>query len=305
MGRRLPPLASLRVFEAVARHLSFTKAAEELHVTQAAVSHQVKNLEAWLGIRLFLRMNRTIRLTKAGEAYATPLTKAYDLIADATNAVLSDVSPESINISTFDSIAAGWLARRIRKFQASDPSIAIKVRTQNRFTDFVDGDVEVEIRYGDGDWPNLHVTKIADEHIFAVCSPKLLGRRRKLKSPHELDSFDLIHDELVMEWEDWLRAAGAEPNNAHSGLRFNHSHIVTQAAINGEGVALGRSLLVADDLNAKRLIRPLDFEVPSAFAYYLVCPKQLAEQDAIKAFRLWLTEEAQATMEYYLKDAAA
>ena len=209
MSRRLPPLISLRVFEAVARHLSFTKAAEELHVTQAAVSHQVKKLEEWLGVPLFLRLNRSIKLTKSGEAYAKPLTRAYDLMAEATNALLEKSGPQSISIATFDSIAAGWLARRIKKFQRSNLGVEIKLTTLNSFSNFLDNEIDVEIRYGDGDWPTLDVTKIADEELFPVCSPNFLGRKRKLKDADDFGNYELIHDELVTDWPAWLDQAFA------------------------------------------------------------------------------------------------
>lgn len=299
MGRRLPPLISLRVFEAVARHLSFTSAADELHVTQAAVSHQVKKLEEWLGVALFLRLNRSIKLTKEGEAYAKPLTDAFDALAAATDAVLNDTGPQSITISTFDSIAANWLAPRIRKFQENSPEVDIKIVTKNSFSDFSSSDVDVEIRYGDGNWPNSHVVKLADEEIFPVCSPKLLGRKRKLKDVDEVSNYNLIHDEILMEWSDWLDAAGGGANNATKGLRYNHSHIVIQSAIAGEGMALGRSLLVADELKTGRLIAPFDFKISSKFSYYFVCPKELSDQTQVSTFQDWLLNEAAETMAHY------
>jgi len=304
MSRRLPPLISLRVFEAVARHLSFTKAAEELHVTQAAVSHQVKKLEDWLGVPLFLRLNRSIKLTKSGEAYAKPLTRAYDMMAEATNALLEKSGPQSISIATFDSIAAGWLARRIKKFQRSNLGVEIKLTTLNSFSNFLDNEIDVEIRYGDGDWPTLDVTKIADEELFPVCSPNFLGRKRKLKDADDFGNYELIHDELVTDWPAWLAAAGATTAKANIGLRFNHSHIVTQAAINSEGIALGRSLLVADDIASGKLICPFDFKMRSNYAYYMVCPKELSDQVWISAFREWLIKEAEETIAIYEVEGA-
>jgi len=299
MTRRLPPLISLRVFEAVARHLSFTSAANELHVTQAAVSHQVKKLEEWLGVTLFLRLNRTIKLTKEGEAYAKPLSEAFDVMTAATDGILKNIGPQSINIATFDSIAANWLAPRIRKFQQNHPEVAIKVMTRNSYSDFSSNDVDVEIRYGDGAWPKHHVVKIADEDIFPVCSPKLLGRKRKLKKFADVMNYSLIHDEMVMEWSDWLSAAKVDTSDADKGLRYNHSHIVIQTAIAGEGMALGRGLLVADELEKGHLIAPCDLKIPSKFSYYLVCPQELSDQVWIKTFRDWLLKEAAVTMAYY------
>ena len=299
MSRSQLPLNALRAFEAAARHASFTHAAEELHVTQAAVSHQVKKLEEWLGITLFMRLNRSIKLTKEGEAYALPLTRAFDALADATDDLVRKTGPQSINIATFDSIAANWLAPRIKNFQAMTPDVAIKIVTRNYHSDFSENDVDVEIRYGDGEWAGLDLTQIAGEQIFPVCSPKLLGRRKSLKEPEEAKDFDLIHDEMVMEWSDWLSAAGASTAGATKGIRYNHSHIVLQAAVAGEGMALGRSLLVADDLAKGRLIAPFEFKMESKFSYYLACPKEAAKQPWIEAFRTWLLQEAANTMAQY------
>lgn len=299
MSRRFPPLIALRDFEAVARHLSFTKAAEELNVTQAAVSHQVKKLEEWLGVPLFLRLNRSIKLTKEGEAFAEPLSNAFDIMADATLNVMEKSGPDTINISTFDSIAANWLAPRIRKFQTRSPDTAIKIVTRNYYTDFSEKDVDVEIRYGDGEWPSQHVVKIADEDIFPVCSKKLLGRKKKLTDVDDVKNYELIHDELVTDWADWLAATGGSVEGAKKGLRYNHSHIVVQAAIAGEGMALGRSMLVADDLARGNLIAPYDTKVRSKFAYYLVCPKDLAEVEWVRSFRDWLLQEAAETIAFY------
>jgi len=296
MARRLPPLVSLRVFESVARHLSFTKAAEDLHVTQAAVSHQIKNLEEWLATPLFLRLNRSIKLTKEGETFAAALTAAFDEIADATDAIVKDTGAQAINIATFDSIAANWLAPRIKKFQARFPEMAIKIMTHSAYSDFSDGDIDVEIRYGNGDWPNLHVVKIADEDIFPVCSPKLIGRRKRPLKVVDLADYGLIHDEMVMEWADWIAAAGGPVDGARKGLRYNHSHIVIRAAIAGEGMALGRSLLVADEIAAGRLVAPFEFRIPSKYSYYLVRPKEHADKAWAKGFEEWLLLEAAETM---------
>lgn len=296
MARRLPPLVSLRVFESVARHLSFTKAADDLHVTQAAVSHQIKNLEEWLSIPLFLRLNRTIKLTREGEAYAAALSAAFDQIADATDAIVKETGQQAITIATFDSIAANWLAPRLKKFQAQFPDMAIKVITRNAYHDFNEGDADVEIRYGAGDWPNLHIVKIAEEDIFPVCSPKLLGRRKRPLKAADLEDFGLIHDEMVMEWVDWISAAGGSTAHAEKGLRYNHSHIVIRAAIAGEGMALGRSLLVADEIAAGRLVAPFEFKMPSKYSYYLVRPREQADKAWAQAFEKWLLFEATDTM---------
>lgn len=295
MSRRFPPLVSLRVFEAAARHLSFTKASEELHVTQAAVSHQIKKLENYLQTPLFLRLNRSIELTKQGEAYVGPLTQAFDIMATATDMLDQSKIPKAINIATFDSIAANWLAPRIRNFQALWEDVSIKVITRNRHFDFTGREIDVEIRYGDGKWPGLHAVKVTSENIFPVCSPEYLAGFGSNLDSQTIRKMDLIHDELIMEWADWMEAAGVSDIDANKGLKYNHSHIVLQAAVNGEGVALGRGLLVADSISAGRLVKPFNIQIMSQYSYYLVFPKELLEQPWVLSFRDWLMLEVKKT----------
>ena len=295
MGRRFPPLVSLRVFEAAARHLSFTKAAEELNVTQAAVSHQIKKLEDYLQTPLFLRLNRSIELTKQGAVFVGPLTQAFDIMATATAMLDESKIPKTINIATFDSIAANWLAPRIRNFQALWEDVSIKVITRNRHFDFTGREVDVEIRYGDGNWPGLHAIKITNENIFPVCSPEYLAKFEGDLPSHRISEMDLIHDELIMGWSDWLEAADVSGIDANKGLKYNHSHIVQQAAVNGEGVALGRGLLVADAISDGKLVKPFNVQIMSQFSYYLVFPKELLEQPWVISFRDWLMTEVKNT----------
>lgn len=295
MGRRFPPLVSLRVFEAAARHLSFTKAAAELHVTQAAVSHQIKKLEDYLQTPLFLRLNRSIELTKQGEAFAEPLTRAFDIMATATEMLNWSKTPKAINIATFDSIAANWLAPRIRNFQVLWEDVSIKMITRNRHFDFSGREVDVEIRYGDGNWPGLHSIKITNENIFPVCSPNYRAKFPETLQPDDIRQMDLIHDELVTTWADWMEAAGVTDIDANKGLKYNHSHIVLQAAANDEGMALGRGLLVADPISQGRLVKPFSIQIMSQYAYYLVFPKELMEQPWVLSFRDWLIDEVVKT----------
>lgn len=299
MKQRMPPLIALRVFEAVARNLSFTKAAEELHVTQAAVSHQVRKLEEWLQVTLFLRMNRSIKLTKEGEAYAQPLSEAFKIIADATGHVLGEDASKSLNIATYDSIATKWLAPRIKAYQASVPDIPMTLFTHSSYSDFKSGEIDVEIRYGDGNWPDLSVEKIADEFIFPVCSPSLLEEDSPLSSVNDVKNFELIHDRMVIGWPNWLEEAGGDPEGTKKGMHYNHSHLVFQSAIAGHGFALGRSLLVANDLAEKRLIAPFKTMLKSNFSYYLVCPKDLSEKPWIRSFYDWLADQAAQTSDVF------
>ena len=291
MRRRLPPLISLRVFEAAARHLSFTKAADELCVTQAAVSHQIKALEEWLGVPLFIRLNRAIKLTDAGQKFSGPLTEAFDILGNVTAEVLSQEVDSTLTIATFDSIASAWLMPRLKGLREMYPELTVRIKTIDKYSDFVDDDIDLEIRYGDGKWPKFHVTELAEEDLFPVCSPQLIEPESALNRADDLLKYKLIHDETMTSWQQWLVAAGVSDPQLDDSLSMNHSHLVMQAAIAGEGIALGRSVLVADALKNGSLITPLDFSLKSDFAYYLVCPKNTSEQVWISSFRDWLLDE--------------
>ena len=293
MARRLPPLNGLRAFEAAARHLSFTRAAEELNVTQAAVSHQVKALEARLGIALFRRLNRALRLTEAGQAYLPAVRDAFDAIAEATGRLEAHRSGGVLTVTTLDSFAAKWLVPRLGRFRAGHPDLDVRISTSDGMVDFARDDIDLGVRYGGGQYPGLHTVRLMTEDIFPVCSPALLDGDRPLASPADLRHHTLLHDDMREDWRMWLLAAGVGGVDPTRGSAFSHSHLVVQAAVDCQGVALGRGALVAEDLAAGRLVRPFDISLPAKFAYYIVCPEATAEQPKIVAFRDWLLEEAQ------------
>jgi LysR family glycine cleavage system transcriptional activator len=292
MARRLPPLNALRAFEAAARHLSFTRAAGELHVTQAAISHQIKGLEERLGVALFRRLNRRLRLTEAGQTLFPPVGEALDAIADALGRLDAAETAGILTISTMDSLAAGWLVPRLGRFRRANPDIDVRITTSDQLADFAGDGVDMAIRYGRGDWPGLSVERLMTEEVFPVCSPALLERGPALGEPADLAHHVLLHDELREDWRMWLMAAGADIVDWRRGPGYFHSNLVVQAAIAGEGVALGRSVLVADGLAEGRLVRPFDVSLPVEFAYYVVCPEAFAERPKVKAFRQWLLGEA-------------
>jgi len=292
MPRRLPPLKALRTFEAAARHLSFTRAAEELNVTQAAISHQVKALEEHLGVNLFRRLNRALLLTDEGQALLAPVGEALDLMAAAAERLRTEDAGGALTVSTLDSIAAGWLVPRLRRFRARHPEIDVRVTTTDQLVDFAREDVDMAIRYGSGGWPGVTAVRLMTEELFPVCSPALLENGPPLDAPSDLCHHTLLHDEMREDWPMWLMAAGATEVDATRGPRFSHSHLVIQAAIAGEGVVLGRSALVADDLAAGRLIRPFAIALPAEFAYYVVFPPAGAGRPKVRAFTAWLLEEA-------------
>ena len=297
MRRRLPPLNTLRVFESGARRLSFTRAAEELHVTQAAVSHQIKALEDWLGTPLFLRLSRGLKLTAAAERYLRDVTAALDLISTATSQLMRPDDRRILSIACFDSFTSTWLLPRLKDFRHQYPDIDLRVLSVDREVDvFERGDVDLEIRYGDGNWPELSATKLMDEEIFPVCSPALAAGPPGLATAADLKHHTLLHDIMVTDWNAWLDAAGVKDVDGDRGPGFNHSYHVIQAAISGEGVALGRSVLVADALSRGELVRPFPMSIPSTYSYYLVSAEPLSDDPVVAAFRAWITGQAKPAM---------
>jgi LysR family glycine cleavage system transcriptional activator len=293
MQRRLPPLNSLRAFESAARLLSFTKAADELSVTQSAVSHQVKGLEDWAGLPLFRRDGRAVALTEAAQKFLPAVTQALDQLALAGRK-LQAVDPGQgwLTVAVMPSFAGKWLVPRLAAFRAKHPNIDVWVASFERQTGGLDADVDMAIRYGREDWPGLTRIKILGEELFPVCAPALAAQ---LKDPTDLARVTLLHDELREDWTMWLRTAGVTTVDATRGPGFDDSGLLIQAAIEGLGVALGRSVLVKGDLDAGRLVRPFATALPSESAYYLVYPPELENAPKIKAFREWLLAMAEQT----------
>jgi LysR family glycine cleavage system transcriptional activator len=295
MRRRLPPLNTLRVFESGARRLSFTRAAEELHVTQAAVSHQIKALEDWLGTPLFLRLSRGLKLTAAAERYLRDVTAALDLISTATGQFMRPDDRRILSVATAGSFASAWLLPRLKSFRAQFPDVDLRILSVDREVDvFERGDVDLEIRYGDGHWPELSATRLMDEEIFPVCSPSIAAGPPRLTAPEDLKHYTLLHDIMVTDWNAWLDAADVAGVDGERGPGFNDSFHVIQAAIAGEGIALGRSVLVSDALSRGDLVRPFALSVPSAYSYFLVCVDSLAEDPVVAGFTAWIKAHAQA-----------
>jgi LysR family glycine cleavage system transcriptional activator len=290
--RRLPPLNALRAFEASARHLSFTRAAEELHVTQAAVSHQIRGLEDYLGLKLFKRGGRTLRLTEAGQAYLPDLRKAFELLRDATERLLDEESRGVLTVTMLPSLATRWLVPRLGLFSACHPEIDIRVAPSVHRVDFLREEVDMGIRYGRGDYPGLRCDRLMSEDIFPVCSPRLLEGPHALQCPDDLLHHTLLHDEGHTDWRNWLMAAGVASVRWDRGPIFLDSSMLLQAAVTGQGVALARGVLARGDLKAGRLVRPFRLNLPTEYAYYVVCPEETADRPRIAAFRAWLLEQA-------------
>ncbi len=291
MARRLPSLNALRAFEAAARHLSFTKAAGELNVTQAAISHQVKALEERLGVVLFRRLNRALLLTDAGQGFLPPLREAFDQMAAATERLRVDDSRGVLTLTTLPSIAARWLVPRLGRFHEAYPDIDLRIDASQHLTDFARENVDIALRYGGGEWDGMRADRLMTEDFFPVCSPRLLDLDPPLREPADILHHTLLHDNSPTDWTMWFLAAGIEGGDPTRGPAFTDSSRVLQAAAEGQGVALGRGVLAAADLEAGRLVRPFDLSLEAKYAYYLVCPQATAESPKIASFRAWLLAE--------------
>lgn len=292
MPRRLPPLNALKAFEAAARHQSFTRAAEELCVTQGAVSHQVKALEAELGLKLFNRQRQRLTITEAGRTYLEVVRDAFDRIAAGTERLLQRQSAGVLTVSTSPNFAAKWLVHRLSRFAEAHPGIDLRISASLHHIDFAREDVDLAIRHSDGQAAGLHVTRLCAEQLVMVCSPQLLSARNPLRKPADIVRHTLLHINDRQDWAKWLDAAGSTDGDVGRGPIFNQASMAIDAAVDGQGVALARSALVAWDLINGRLVRPFDMVLPVPFAYWVVCPKATAYLPKIVTFRNWLLAEA-------------
>lgn len=301
MSRNLPPLNGLRAFEAAARHLSFAKAAEELHVTPAAISQQVKGLEAFYGVKLFRRMTRALILTDAGQAALPTLTEGLDKLAEAALRISTHQATSTLTVSVTPSFAAKWLVPRLERFSSAHPEFDVRIDATEALTNFGADDVDVAIRYGIGEYDDLHSTCLMGDAAFPVCSPALLEGPHPLCCPEDLRHHTLLHvqwkmqSELQPNWQMWLKAAGIQDVDFTRGPRFSYEDLSVQAAIGGMGVTLALNSLVSDDLKAGRLVRPFPPSVSDAtnFCYFFVCPEANLEVAKVRSFKDWLTVEAQ------------
>ena len=295
MQRRLPSLNALRAFEAAARHLSFTRAADELHVTQAAISHQVKTLEEQIGILLFLRRNRQLILTDAGQTLLPDMIAAFDAMDSALARVKRRDQAGILTVATLDSLAAAWLMPRLGRFRDENPDIDIRLATSDLIADYDRDGIDIGIRYGMGNWPGLRAEELMGEDIFPVCAPSLLSRGPGLNKPGDLRHYPLIHDDMTEDWNMWLNAAGLKDVDPTRGAGYSHSNLVIQAAINGEGVALGRGLLVADSIDAGKLVAPFDLALTAKYRYFVASTETSYDRPKVRVFRDWLMREARKT----------
>ena len=292
MLRRLPPLNALKAFEAAARHESFTRAAEELCVTQGAVSHQVKALETELGIKLFNRERQRLVITGAGRDYLAVVGDALDRIAVGTERLMQRQSSGALTVSTSPDFAAKWLVHRLGRFSEAHPEIDLRISATMHHVDFAREDVDLAVRHGDGNWPGHDVTRLCPEQLFAVCSPKLLTGRQRLIKPSDVLKYALLHLDDRAAWSQWLEAVGLDRAKPSPGPVMNRASMVIDAAVDGQGIALGRTTLAAWDLINGRLVRPFSDALRLSRTYWIVCPKATSALPKIGIFRNWLLSEA-------------
>jgi len=290
MAAGLPSLNGLRAFESAARHLSFTRAAAELNVTQTAISHQIRRLESQLGLRLFHRRNRALALTPEAQAYLPSVRAAFEDLREATERLRRRDRQSVLTVSTMASLAAKWLLPRVASFQEANPGIEVRLTASTHLVDFRREEIDMAVRYGHGVWPGLSAVWLMSEDIFPVCSPALLKGKRGLRRPEDLAHQTLIHNTGLREdWRVWLTAAGLPATFAQKrGLVFSESFMALQAAIDGLGVALGRTPFVEADLRDGRLVAPFDLALPDKAGFYVVAPEETADTPKIKLFRDWL-----------------
>jgi LysR family glycine cleavage system transcriptional activator len=296
--KRLPPLNALRVFEAAARHLSFTKAADELHVTPGAVSQQIKALEEYIGAPVFKRHKRTLLLTDEAQAALPALRDGFDRLAEAGRLLSSRAESGKLAVSIAPSFAAKWLVPRLDRFHERHPDVDVWISADMEIVDFSAADIDIAIRYGPGGYEGVVVEHLMAETIVPVCSPRLLAGARALTAPADLVHHALLHDgspdkaDSSPTWPMWLKAAGVSGCDGMRGPKFNQSILVLEAAVAGKGVALAKHHLARADLDAGRLVIPFDRPTPSRFAYYIVHPHARAASKTVRAFKAWLHEEA-------------
>ena len=291
--RRLPPLNALRAFEAAARHLNFSRAADELSVTPGAVSQQIQNLEDYVGAALFKRTPKGLLLTDAAQTALPALREAFDRLAEAASLLTAAVDGRRLTITAPPSFAAKWLAPRLGAFERVHPQVDVWLNAGMELVDLSAGEVDLALRYGAG----LEVKWLVSETVIPVISPSLLAEQ-PLEYPEDLANHILLHDgspeidDSCPDWPMWLTARGLRGIDGHRGPRFNQSSLVIEAAANGRGVALAKRTLAQADLDAGRLVAPLQISTAVDFAYYLVHPKAKGRLPQVKAFISWIEAEA-------------
>jgi len=298
--RRLPPLNSIRAFEATARHLSFSKAADELNVTPGAVSQQVKVLEDYLNLKLFKRKNRMILLTDEAQICLPLLSEGLDKLSQGIDSIREQSNHKPLTITASPTFASRWLMPGLTSFHQKFPDIDVRIDASNTMVDLVNDDIDVGIRFGNGDYPGLEAEYLFSQSVIPVCNPALLKGENKLLTPEDLKNHTLLHshddyfftDNTHVDWEMWIATVGAKGVDASRGLHFSQHNLLIEAAVRGQGVALVGSITVSNELESGELVKPFeDSDIPLSPSYYLVYSNTKARLTRMKIFRQWLLDE--------------
>lgn len=294
MEHRLPPLNALHAFEAAARHQSFSRAARELHVTHAAVSHQIRALENWLGVALFERTGRSVRLNERGQAYWPMVRGAFDQIHTGTATLLRSAREQALVVNAPPAFAVRWLAPRLGQLWNAHPDLDLRL---NEITGLADPDFtesDVAVRVGDGNWPDVEVIALIPGTITPMCSPMLLGNGRKLERPEDLADFKLLHAYDHNGWRQWFQHAGIDVVDTDRGPVFDDTNLIHSATLAGQGVGLLHTALTRKELEAGLLVRPFEIGPQNDLGYYLVYPRGAAADRRVAQFRDWLLAQVEA-----------
>lgn len=298
MSRRLPPLPAVRAFEAAARHGSFQRAGEELHVSAGAIAHQIKQLEAWLGIELFRRLARGVVLSAAGQRYADALGPLLNSLAEISEAVRHQRDERVVTVTSVPSLVTNWLMPRLGRLREQHPEIDMRVLSSIHTVDFQRDGVDVAIRLGPGPYPGLKAEVLMEECFSAVCSPAFRAASN-ISSPADLLQQPLLHDEVEaripdeITWTRWLQACGVHYTNA-GGPSFSHTYLTLEAAAAGQGVAIAAEPFIAEYLRSGRLVRLFPQRVRGPYRFYLLRPPAADARPLVQAFCDWIKAEVQA-----------
>lgn len=297
--RPLPPLNALRAFEAAARHLSFRRAAEELHVTPAAISHQIKGLEEFLGINLFRRLPRAVILTEEAQMVLPLVTEAFERLSDAVSLLSDAETSGTLTVSVAPTFAERWLVRRLAQFSEHYPDIDVRVDATNQVRDFERDDIDIAVRHGPGDYPGLRVERLFGHHMIPVCHPRLLDGPYPLRKPSDLQHHTLLHVDwghlaLRADWPMWLASMGVKNVDTTRGMVFTVESMAIAAAVQGDGVALAAVYAVEREMNDGLLVAPFPQSMCSNLGFWLVEPARRATRPKVEAFRRWILEQTQA-----------
>jgi len=297
MNRKLPPLNAIRAFESTARHLSFTTAASELHVTPAAVGHQVRALEDYFGQKLLIRSTRQVELTDVARWVLPLITQGLDLLSEAGDRLMAPKSNALLTLSVEPDFAARWLVQRLDGFYQQYPEWEVRLDASLNLVNLSERNIDIAIRYCDGNYPGLRVHKLGLEEVFPVCAPSLMEGKHGIREPDDLRWHMLLHEDWVLQaeqvwpsWKMWLKAAEASKVDPEPGTHFSSASLAIESAIAGHGVVLSSTALVADDLEAGRLVRPFreQYSTQLEMGYFLVYLEASESDPKIVAFRDWL-----------------